>query len=787
MIILTDKKLVIPVGIAPNYSGAGNSDIKLQSKSVTITENGSKTLFPDGNYDGFSQVNIKTKVASVNPVLEDKSVEISENGDYRFTPGPAYDGIGNFRIKVNVETYDPIPVESVKTAYPSFENDVTVTPSEGFEAMSSVIVKKAEPNLQDKTVDKASTSEIVLSADEGYQGLGTVTVAPIKVKTMSFDPSTNVQEFSANTEVNEYITNVTVNPINARSINIDPSTNFQEFSANVEENEYITYVTVNRVGTKTVTLDPSTNSQVVNANVEGNEYITSVTVNPVKTKSLSITPRIVEQIFTAEQQLYKTVTVNPVTSSIDPNIVPKNIAKGVTILGVTGEANTDNFNYLVNTYGAALTVKMKVDKIYTEANDNIISNAEADNYQTSNEGDSGFIDFFGYSSAIDYGSLADRGIIAYAINGELHKAPNTNTAFIPYTKKSNGYDDVVVDVYVDFKQSGRWSAEKEGEDYQTSPYYGGSEFDYCYLPPIVDFRNYRFIETTEIIVRNSVNALGPYAINNSWYGNYGNLIFEPCVDGLKRIHTKNTLRKNFINKIYIYGNLEDYAGMFGNNYNYGYINDSFSHEIYGNIKNYPDCLTNVDLINSNFHGSITTKDNTPLRLYKKTDNAIDFYEECTKNNYGVCKKYRVIIPASCTELNINKPSGSYAGVTDKYYYNKENEEIIFFSTTPPSLPKYENRDQQKLSTSDPNSAIPNTSNLKRVFIPAGSNYDSILREPPFRPEVIEFTPVTDLSTINRAGYYGYTAPDGSHTLLNVATTSQAESDIETIATEINNL
>ena len=283
MIILTDKKLVIPVGIAPNYAGAGNTDIKLQSKSVTITENGSKTLFPDGNYDGFSQVNINTNVPN-NPVLEDKSVEISENGDYRFTPGPAYDGIGNFRIKVNVETYDPIPVESVKTAYPSFEQDVTVVPSEGFEAMSSVIVKKADVNLQDKTVDKASTSEIVLRADAGYQGLGTVTVAPIKTKTVSADPSTNVQEFSANTEVNEYITSVTVNPVNARSINVDPSTNFQEFSANTEENEYITYVTVNRINARSINVDPSTNSQNVNANVEGNEYITSVTVNPVKTK-----------------------------------------------------------------------------------------------------------------------------------------------------------------------------------------------------------------------------------------------------------------------------------------------------------------------------------------------------------------------------------------------------------------------------------------------------------------------------------------------------------------------
>ena len=786
MIILTDKKLVIPVGIAPNYAGAGNTDIKLQSKSVTITENGSKTLFPDGNYDGFSQVNINTNVPN-NPVLEDKSVEISENGDYRFTPGPAYDGIGNFRIKVNVETYDPIPVESVKTAYPSFENDVTVTPSVGFDAMGTVIVKKAEVNLQDKTVDKASTSEIVLRADEGYQGLGTVTVAPIKTTSVTADTSTNVQEFSANTEENEYITSVTVNPVNTTSINVDPSTNEQV--VNAPENTYITSVTVNPVVTNIVNIDSSTNYQEVNANVEGNEYITSVTVNPVKTKSLYITPRIVEQIFTAEQQLYKTVTVNPVTSSIDPNIVPENIAKGVSILGVTGEANTDNFNDLVNTYGAALTVKMKVDKIYTEANDNLISDSAADNYQTSNEGDSGFIHFFGYGGLVNYGSLADRGIIAYAINGELHKAPNTNTAFIPYTKKSNGYDDVVVDVYVDFKQSGRWSAEKEEENYETSPYYGGSEVDYFYLPPIVDFRNYRFIKTTEIIVRNSVNALGPYAINNQWYGNYGNLIFEPCVDGIKRVCDKAFSKNynNFITKIYIYGNLEDFVGMFG----YYTINDSFSDEIYGNTENYPDCMTNVDLINTNFHGSITTKDNTPLRLYKKTDNSIDFYEDCTKNNYLLCKKYRVIIPESCTELYLNEPQGNLVVngevVIDRYFYNKENEEIIFFSTTPPSLPKYESKDQQKLSTSDPNSAVPNNSNLKRVFIPAGSNYDSILREPPFRPEVIEFTPVTDLSTINRAGYYGYTAPDGSHALLNVATTSQAESDIETIATEINNL
>ena len=990
MIILTDKKLVIPVGIAPNYAGAGNTDIKLQSKSVTITENGSKTLFPDGNYDGFSQVNINTNVPN-NPVLEDKSVEISENGDYRFTPGAAYDGIGNFRLKVNVESYKPIPVESVKTAYPSFEqdvtvvpsdgyeamssvivkkaevnlqtksvtinengstsftpddnfmglskidittnvelnpvletrseqitengsykftpspdydgignldlvvnvavpegtivessktaypsfeNDVTVTPSEGFDAIGTVIVKKAEPNLQDKTVDKASTSEIVLRADAGYQGIGTVTVAPIKTKTVSADPSTNVQEFSANTENNEYITSVTVNHINARSINVDPSTNYQEYSANTENNEYITYVTVNRigtktvtadpstnvqefsantenneyittvtvnpVGTKTVTLDPSTNSQVVNANVEGNEYITSVTVNPVgtktvtvdsstnaqtvnanvegneyitsvtvnpvKTKSLSITPRLVEQTFTAQQELYKTVnvsaikhtektydastntqtydyaenndvfiknlTINPVTSSIDPNIVPGNIAKGVSILGVTGtlESGAGNVNGLVG--GPALTIKFKVKEIYSSK-----STSSSKVYAA---GKSGYIYLFDVG-VTGTESLEAKGIIAYAVNGELQTITDKFNKWVPYTKKTSDYDDVVVDFYVDFEQSGRYCASKEGADYETSPYYGSS---YKYLPSIIDFSSsnfYNYCTVDKTIVRSTVNAIGINAFslgrNNP---NFGMLIFEPGVDGIKRF-AKNSF--NYIEKfdIYIYGNMAEFPSIFNKKVSTStLVADSYA-KIYGNIENYPDnYLTDVNLLSTKLHGIIKTVSNTSPKLYKVTGtDIVDYYEGCTTNDWYYNGRNRIIIPASCTSLLINK----YSSSSGKYTYLTGNKEIVFFGTTPPSLLN-EGTPQQPISTNDPST---NSSKIERVFIPAGSNYDSILREPPFRPEVIQFTPVTDLSTISGAGYYGYTAPDGSHILLNVASSSQAEQDIETIATEINNL
>ena len=1105
MIIITDKTLVIPVGIAPNYAGAGNADVKLQSKSVTITENGSKTLFPDDNYSGFSQVNITTNVAN-NPVLEDKSVEIIENGDYSFIPGPTYDGIGNFRLKVNVETHAPIQVQPVKTAYPSFENDVTVVPSEGYEAMSSVIVKKAEvnlqtksvtinengstsftpddnfmglskidittnvelnpvletrneqitengsykftpspnydgignldlvvnvdvndptkvessktaypsfeqdvtvtpsagfdamgtvivkkaePNLQDKTVDKASTSEIVLRADAGYQGLGTVTVAPIKTTSVTVDTSINAQTINANTEnneyitsvtvnpvnttsisvdpstnsqvvnasENEYITSVTVNPVNARSINVDPSTNFQEFSANVEGNEYITYVTVNRVnarsinvdpstnsqnvnanverneyitsvtvnpvgtktvtldssinaqtinanvegneyitsvtvnpvnttsinvdpstnsqvvnapeneyitsvtvnpvGTKTVTVDPSTNSQTVNANVEvneyitsvtvnpvvtktvnidsstnsqtvnanvegneyistvtvnpvvtktvnidsstnaqtvnanteGNEYITSVTVNPIKTKSLSITPRLVEQTFTAQQELYNTVnvsavkhtektydastntqtydyaenndvfiknlTINPVTSSIDPNIVPGNIAKGVSILGVTGtlESGGGNANDLVD--GPALTIKFKVKELFSSK-----STSSSKVYAA---GKSGYIYLFkvGVSGTE---SLEAKGIIAYAVNGELQTITDKFNKWIPYTKKTSDYDDVVVDVYVNFEQSGRYCASEEGADYETSPYYGSS---YNYLPSIIDYSSkyfYNYCTIDKTIVRRTVNAIGRNSFSTGRTVNSSMLIFEPGVDGIKRF--ADVAFGAYIEKfdIYIYGNIAEFPSFFNKRGKTSkLLVDSYAN-IYGNIENYPDdYLTDVDLLSTKLHGIIKTVSNTSPKLYKVTGtDIVDYYEGCTNNDWYYNGRNRIIIPASLTSLLINK----YNSSSGDYTYLTGNTEIVFFGTTPPSLLD-EGTPQQLISTNDPNT---NSSKIERVFIPAGSNYDSILREPPFKPQVIQFTPITDLSTISGAGYYGYTAPDGSHILLNVATT-----------------
>ena len=53
---------------------------------------------------------------------------------------------------------------------------------------------------------------------------------------------------------------------------------------------------------------------------------------------LTITPSTTSQVIetTAGADGYAPITVEAVTASIDPNIIPENIKLGVTILGVTG-------------------------------------------------------------------------------------------------------------------------------------------------------------------------------------------------------------------------------------------------------------------------------------------------------------------------------------------------------------------------------------------------------------------------------------------------------------------
>ena len=705
MIILTDKMLVIPVGISPNYSGTSGK-----------------------------------------PDLEDKSVEITENGDYNYTASEHYDGIGNFNVKVNVE----IPVESSKTVNPSFVEDITVTPSEGFDAMSSVIVKKAVANLQDKTVDKASESQIVLTADEGYQGLGTVTIAPIRTITHMVIPTSEEQLITADTNNNEYISEVLVNGVPQKTLTADPSTMNQEFNSNHTYGEF-----------------------------------------------------------------YSRVVVNPVTSSIDSNIVPNNIAKGVSILGVTGTLDASSgdaplpseLQEIINK-GPAYSSKIKVYGVYD--NDKRTAYDARRDIIIDGGGVSGYIPFFqknvkydnGYPSndtlANSLGTLADRGIVAYTVNGVLYTNP---TSFnIPYTKVkygSNFYDDVTVDVYIDFTKANARAEIIENaflsDNGITTPV-DSSLFDvntYRYLPPIYNSnkieyyfsRSKKIFEYAETYVREQVNALSALFISGyETYSNTGEITFLTGKEGIKRVPDALSQRDfSSFTDVTFYGNVNDFKNL------QYWLSESQVFYVYGNINGYDGIFQDST---NYFFGGVSTPTG-----YFKTYNG-NFLD---KNYIGIIDIGENIdtnpLIWNGTEISIKVSNVALFPNTLKYLYDNYKtysnystyyscKIYVFFGTTPPTMPDVDGNPQLLLQTGSTNI---NENLLTTIYKPAGADYSSIL-DPTNPPTVIDFTPITSMSEVTGPGIYGLTyGYQGYHWLFEIKESAQGEQDLQTIANELNNL
>ena len=87
--------LMHPQQMSGNIDGITVS--KTQSKSVTITQNGTETITPDTSYNGLSSVEVTTAVP-----LQTKSVTITSNGVSTITPDTNYEGMTSVEINTNV-------------------------------------------------------------------------------------------------------------------------------------------------------------------------------------------------------------------------------------------------------------------------------------------------------------------------------------------------------------------------------------------------------------------------------------------------------------------------------------------------------------------------------------------------------------------------------------------------------------------------------------------------------------------------------------------------------------
>ena len=180
---------------------------------------------------------------------------------------------------------------------------------------------------QEKTIYPSEEEQTVM-ADSGHE-LAKVVVKAVEVESYEVMPSTSKQVVRASD--GKWIKEVTVNPIQTETLSVTPTQSEQTIEA--PQDKY--YKEVN-VGAVTSEIDPNITSE----NIRSGVSILGVQGNlepdkPNQTKTVD--PSTETQVVTADPgHELESVTVNAVTSSIDSNIIPENIRKDTTILGVTG-------------------------------------------------------------------------------------------------------------------------------------------------------------------------------------------------------------------------------------------------------------------------------------------------------------------------------------------------------------------------------------------------------------------------------------------------------------------
>ena len=287
MIIYEDESLVIPVGLGNNST---DDSKRLQTKNVTITENTTTQVTPDSNYIGLSRVSITTDVPT-EIHNQQKDEVVHANTTRTIYPDSGYIGLSRVIITTDI----PTGVNNQEKSETVHANtSMTIYPDSGYTGLSRVNVT-AKADLQDKFAKISQGGVTNITYDEGFDGLNSVEVfVDVPLGKIEFDSSTNAQRVV--TDSSGYC-DITVNPYTVKDVYVDSSTSPQVIKP--------------------------TDTDAFN----------NIYINPLSLDPLTINPSKRAQVF---QGAYDFVQVHPVTSSIDSNIVPRNIRKDVSILGVKG-------------------------------------------------------------------------------------------------------------------------------------------------------------------------------------------------------------------------------------------------------------------------------------------------------------------------------------------------------------------------------------------------------------------------------------------------------------------
>ena len=298
----------------------------LDALSTTITENGYYNFIPDGL--GFDSVHV---VVDVQPEvsLEERSISINENGQVVVTTTPGFTGMSKVNINVAV------PQEGYKEGY---DEGYSKGHQEGVTEGYADGVATQKSKLQDITITETGPYD----REDGYKHI----VVNVPASSEAEGHTININEngtFTYTPQAGVVWNSVTV------IANVPTEGGYQEgyeagYTAGHEAGYTEGYTAGKADGkaegiaeqkAKLASIDITENGTYekedgynrVVVNVESHEVnLQEKTTNPATTV-VEVTPDL------GFDGLSK-VTVNPVDSNIDPNIVPENIKTGVTILGV---------------------------------------------------------------------------------------------------------------------------------------------------------------------------------------------------------------------------------------------------------------------------------------------------------------------------------------------------------------------------------------------------------------------------------------------------------------------